>query len=888
MSYGDSDNSLSPEQKAALRSLGVGRERAFTDTSERTPFATPDYERGSAREIAYESKPFGIEKVPEISDDDLEEIAFQEQCVLLEHFEPIVKENFTTVYDYFSIVHGPPGSITNTIHSRTDIQPFWNITPEQLSHLQPTVRLFKVRYDRNGEEIDAVEFPFSERILQKDLDDITNTKVSRGSGVNLVNFDWKLRGTNPAEATNVIECSLTFRFESLQDLDARRDTIGKDGNPTEISFIELFSFPPKKIKEEGTDRTVFNPDYFTFRAIVGWADLDGAHNRKDLRELNRILKEDQRVFSLTMANHDLQFSQEGPVNLTIHAIARLDAISHISESDIFNHYRSSVDSEFNRYKERQAELKKMQGCLGDKPSETEEERLEKEKKEVKEILERVELEKVKMWSLFLQEAIDKDRIYSIAIPKDDIRAAYDRSYFNALVKAQSAGNNDEVINRQIMAEMRSKDVRNRKIEVKKYEGSVFSNISVRQGETDKVRDEVREGNKKETSAKFKNGQYTIPFIYLGDIFDTALRALHGDDNSLTDDSSKTLIGDIVLFDPREGKRYSVNLADIPISVTLFQEWFIEHVHGSKKGDRWAVKVFIKDVIETLLIPALQPEGCFVKVPQRAIKISTTYFTTDKKKGDDPLDIAGCNRIVLDKLKELPKPRSPHGEDIMEYWLIYAGESFPAGEIADFEQDWERGIYHFMIGRDRGLVKEINFSRVDMPHLREARIVAEGESLFDRLRERYTAEIPMVGNNLFVPGDAIFVNPSTIVFGNHKSHNSLGQVLGLIGYYRIIEVDSYIEAGEYRTTLKALWEAAGDGHSRSVSEKAITKNRLCKSSKDVVEVGEDISLREVYSRDEVVRIQPGTNSNYCFEVQTAGSPRRAEAQRRAASGGFVPR
>jgi septum formation protein len=151
-----------------------------------------------------------------------------------------------------------------------------------------------------------------------------------------------------------------------------------------------------------------------------------------------------------------------------------------------------------------------------------------------------------------------------------------------------------------------------------------------------------------------------------------------------------------------------------------------------------------------------------------------------------------------------------------------------------------------------------------------------------MHEVYNAQIEMVGNNLFVPGDAIFIHPSTIVLGDARKPNSIGQKLGLVGYYRIVEVDSFIEGGVYKTTLRANWEASGDGISRyNTDQNAPLKNKLCNDA-NTPTVKDTINLREIYSRENIQIVSPSseTNSSYCAEVAKLGSEKRADAQRRA--------
>ena len=91
---------------------------------------------------------------------------------------------------------------------------------------------------------------------------------------------------------------------------------------------------------------------------------------------------------------------------------------------------------------------------------------------------------------------------------------------------------------------------------------------------------------------------------------------------------------------------------------------------------------------------------------------------------------------------------------------------------------------------------------------------------------------------------------------------MGQILGLVGYYRVTEVSSYIERGTINTQLKANWEAAGDGKSRSIIDQvAALRNCLCGGA-NLPTVQETINLRNIYTKEDIIVLTPDVNENYC--------------------------
>ena len=86
-------------------------------------------------------------------------------------------------------------------------------------------------------------------------------------------------------------------------------------------------------------------------------------------------------------------------------------------------------------------------------------------------------------------------------------------------------------------------------------------------------------------------------------------------------------------------------------------------------------------------------------------------------------------------------------------------------------------------------------------------------MYDELKMQYTANISMVGNNLFMPGSQIFIDPGPIGFGNPRDLNSAGFRLGLGGYYNVTDVSTKISNGIAVTDLVCYHQ----GHASSAPE-----------------------------------------------------------------------
>jgi len=275
--------------------------------------------------------------------------------------------------------------------------------------------------------------------------------------------------------------------------------------------------------------------------------------------------------------------------------------------------------------------------------------------------------------------------------------------------------------------------------------------------------------------------------------------------------------------------YNINLADIPISVNFFAEWFLKQV-VSEQRTTYPILVFIRDLTNKLLTGILKNQAHGLEnVARQNIQLRTNFFTaaaaaTGADIIQDNFNIvpdstsqSAYTRINLDNLPVGTAPlfRPPNdGERSYHYMVIYAINAGSTTELdGDYIEDNSRGIYHFGIGRDRGIFKSVKFTKTDLPGLRESRFSLDAEAAatgLTVLSNVYEIEMKMVGNTIFAPGMKIYLNPSGIapLLGNPTAPSSPSRLLGIGGYHVVTGVRSYIESGVFETTVKAIFESPG--------------------------------------------------------------------------------
>jgi len=366
---------------------------------------------------------------------------------------------------------------------------------------------------------------------------------------------------------------------------------------------------------------------------------------------------------------------------------------------------------------------------------------------------------------------------------------------------------------------------------------------------------------KNTNSPCPEKSKQIPFFFFGDLLNVVLELVFNDEhvgqvNNFKTKSTRILLGPITYYDfgsiedhgliirtkatknqagetvsVYSGKQTIVNIADIPISVKEFSKWFVENVINKGK-ENYSFLAFAQDLVDSLIVTSISGDT-FKFAPKQQARVNLLPFSCpqldhNEKMFEDVLNNKdliksfrfdlnpGHNRDSnLQNTTLLPflHPDLKNAGKKQNYILFYGVNQAPFDRVADVEKDLEQKIYHVYIGEERGLVKDIKFSRDDNPRARAVNIqqnnpAKQGDGMI--VREKYSANIGMFGNFLFMPGQQIFIHPTYAGLKGRNVRENIFRNLGLGGYYRIIEVNNRILSGEFTTNVTTRWEAFGDG------------------------------------------------------------------------------
>ncbi len=163
-----------------------------------------------------------------------------------------------------------------------------------------------------------------------------------------------------------------------------------------------------------------------------------------------------------------------------------------------------------------------------------------------------------------------------------------------------------------------------------------------------------------------------------------------------------------------------------------------------------------------------------------------------------------NRISSDSMNKNTK--------IFNYFYLFSQASDNLiSKVLDNGDRNQYGIVNVEIGSNKGLVKKVNFSKVQGLRLSESaflsgRVRPDTEPMF--LVGISNAEIEMVGNTFFKAGSVIYIDPS-FMLKNPSADREAIKRFGAGGYYNVTKISHEILPGKFSTKASAQFHHADD-------------------------------------------------------------------------------
>jgi hypothetical protein len=707
--------------------------------------------------------------------------------------------------------------------SSKSVKSFLEITPAEQALMLPKIQLLKMVYSDSEPKkfIKQVPIVFRDHIDQTELQRVFSRGKGRLGNVGIQNISLEQIGKTGA-ITTLFQVHLSIFAESIEAF----LTGAPDGSAPYTDLITFSGVKSKKKKKEmikdlntgekESKNKIADPTYFEIKAVIGW-NVPKDKTRLINKDLRQALQYTEMVMKLNLVSHNITFNQDGTVKIDLEYKSKIETLLDSFRGDIFHSPILKKDKKAAPTTEPRKASKKP----GEDPP---------KKKAAAEAEKAAEISKKQILKLF---DLFEDEIKFVT-PRNLKGYFEDMAAGQSLEAVRNLLEGKDTLNQEIPAE--APNIKN-KLESQATERAISKEKATKGASADK-QDEGR-------TPPPLNQQKPIPYIYLGYLIEAAT-ALAQDPAKAPSSVYKyrVLVGPLTYISRTTRERININLGQVPVSLANFSK-FINDTIVKKGVSRMSLMSFLKSMISTMVLRSLG-SGCttpgtdLLAGQAMKSKVDMTIISHNTKKGEDVfkkyekkgnyIHVSQLGNKFNKKARLKTRQSEKDQDPLFDYLVIYASYMPTPHRSGNKKIDEKDGIFHYFLGRDRGIVNSINFQKVDMP-ARRTYLMKKEATPTDYLIERYNADIEMTGNPFITVAQLIHINPSIASLGDSRSQNSYGTRLGLTGYYFITRLTHQIGVdNKFITKIHAV----GQGSLNTSKKKPI--NKVAKSGKKAADLG----------------------------------------------------
>tara|TARA_Y100000034_G_C6901185_1_gene416858 strand:- start:535 stop:3786 length:3252 start_codon:yes stop_codon:yes gene_type:complete len=742
------------------------------------------------------------------------------------------------------LMDGDPYAFINLLTQHPAQDAFFDMTTAQISSLQPMIRLFKIIEDpTNPNKETQQEFNFDSYASKRDVESIFNNTAKRGFGVGIKNFTFSYDGSNPFSAKKSIKAQLRIFATSFDELLVDRGgykyadlalKTGKTKTPSPDGTQSSDACLTLEDMEENLSKLNFR-----LKAVIGFARPSGDTSlfteatERQSQSLLGAIGESYVTLNLTPTIHDFNIDEMGRVTFTINYLAYIEDFFDQPQFNVF--YKEDAAVRIMGRKFQYETLTKK--CEADLVGEWKED-----------LAESGDIRRDKFWNMqaLMTRLRNNKKIRYISVGIDELFAFATKGPF------YETGKRDlEVSDSPSSKTTQLKDMQ----EI--YE-SQFKQDNGGSGDDQLSKEMSFRSNELAVALQATNPkQEHISFFYVSDLVDVILQSIEerlatfskeaiwtkfplsavGKEEKLKEialhkkfydqyERFRVLLGPLEIVDSKDnGPSQFINFGDIPISTRYFMEWLSEKLL-KKEQTEYNLTKFLTDLFNTLISNFLNTDDCFsgfnTKQKLRLNQATITAYKPDGRykwgsiqkwilnnDGQRP-NIGNMDHPVLNISGPQDLPIGDGGvENEINYLVFFAGRTQPTEQMrGSRSEDVRKGIFHYLIGRPQGIVKNISLSKTDAKYLKEVRFQQEGFDGLEQLREVYDVNVDCFANVKTFPGTYIYVDPRSFA-PNTTSYDGGTMDLtrfGIGGYCMIIRSEHTFGPGQADTKITAKWVA----------------------------------------------------------------------------------
>ena len=730
-----------------------------------------------------------------------------------------------------------PELVHNALMSDTrdpsNLEAFQRGTPAMYSALVPQIRIFKVF--RDGEE---VQIPFSTHIGSRH-DDITKMledRKGRADDVGILGFDFEYEQGNIALSTNArtAYAELSLLFESADAFTAKRNLKTASGARRPFTFEDLIT---EGGNSPGAAETK-SADEYRIRVALGYgvpAGTEDAFEEDEKGSVKHFFKAARKIKTslfLDTISYDLEFMETGQMSMTFKYAASLEESLDYPEFNVFGNELAALKKELEDRKKKRKE----------KYGEAKSKDLEKQKKDTKEP-EDIEIEKLeethaiefnKLYSKFKKTLLKN--VYKIGLTDGEIQR-----YCASRGSSKSKTVRDAVSTGFIWSPTEN-------VSTSKMEYAQISQYS--EVQEAKMLNDFANANAVEAKEKAKNadpkpsaaptalqqasmnasttqGLRYLYWTYFGDVL-AALLSIPHIAEEMNRKNIDIILGQVFVStgygeatwdaandevaQPKP-KLVSVNIGDIPISLDLLNQTFVDGVVKQKKSNMSLlrmIKLLLANVVQPTLNSRCKTDQT---LKNRTTQLAATFYTgagnTDTLLGQHGRVQFSGNDFKPLFMQSVSHSGPTTSSDRKDYLIISTHDGGASTYAADEPEDIKMGIMHYGLARDRGLLKGCSFKKNDIPYGREIYMARAKDSQdtqnTSKLWNVYNADVTLFGNPNIKPYFMIYIDPSMPGMGFLTKEGSTARLLKIGGYYRVLKVSNSITTSSWETQIECIYE-----------------------------------------------------------------------------------
>jgi len=749
-------------------------------------------------------------------------------------------------------IQGEPFLFLNDLVCHNDTETFLKMPSQEIANLQPEIRFFKVKSNPKGEEV-LTEIHFDTN-AGDDLKRFLESQ-NRNIGVGIQDFEVKFQGTNPFSAKKDLSAKLTIFASSFEELLRPR---GKGERQYRYVDLALKTAPDAIKKDVQFEQEAFNAKQkgqilddmvdldFSIRAVVGVRTPSTLVQTDDA--LKGAIQRNKVTLEMVPTIHSFDIGQDGTVKFSIEYKPFINEHFRGLTYDVFS------DNENNKFilADKVVTAAVTQECSTKQLAEFRRKQAEKISK----------LREDSMQAL-IESAKNQGFLRYLYLPNkllEKINREGPLFEFEELKKAkiQVKSTKGVPLKDQIKKEMKSKKEKEKNTKTVDFK-ALSPNTSeipfIYLGDlVDSVLADIDKRIQPENFDKLIN-EIKSDSSLMGDMkidlseekFEPIIQQLREKYKMESESFTKlrVILGPIELVNPLDPTDVEIfNMGDLPVSLKYFTEFLTGELLQNNRY-QFPVDAFLDKLVNKLMSSFLNDDSCFSGAVKQKTRFSRTSFIgyASKKtiRSDDPTfsrPMDGVTqkvftggryegrdsmfnhaaRIYTNLFKDMPiidvvgneAYRTGISGTKFMYVVFHTQDQPPISSFKGSRaEDSARGVHHYSVGRDTGIIKEIKLVRDKRKGIAEARFARDGFNGLKQLMEVYHVEITCYANLNVYPGVQIYVDPQGWVPHMDPILEGLNTDLtdfGIGGYYDIVNVEHGFGLGKFETKISAKWVA----------------------------------------------------------------------------------